>query len=30
VNNIFDTDYEPETGFPGMGRNFYVGLIAKF
>jgi iron complex outermembrane recepter protein len=30
VNNIFDTDYEPETWFPGMGRNFYVGLIAKF
>jgi outer membrane receptor protein involved in Fe transport len=30
VNNIFDTDYEPETGFPGQGRNFYVGLTARF
>jgi len=30
VNNIFDTDYEPEFGFPGIGRNFYAGLIAKF
>jgi iron complex outermembrane receptor protein len=30
VNNIFDTDYEPEFGFPGMGRNYYIGLIAKF
>ena len=30
VNNIFDTDYEPEFGFPGMGRNYYAGLIAKF
>jgi outer membrane receptor protein involved in Fe transport len=30
VNNIFDTDYEPELGFPGRGRNYYAGLIAKF
>jgi outer membrane receptor protein involved in Fe transport len=30
VNNIFDNDYEPEFGFPGVGRNYYVGLIAKF
>jgi iron complex outermembrane receptor protein len=30
VNNIFDNDYEPEIGFPGQGRNFYVGLTARF
>ena len=30
VNNIFDTDYEPEIGYPGQGRNFYVGLTARF
>jgi outer membrane receptor protein involved in Fe transport len=30
VNNIFDTDYEPEIGFPAPGRNFYVGLTARF
>ena len=29
VNNIFDSDYESESGFPGLGRNFYVGLSAK-
>jgi iron complex outermembrane receptor protein len=30
VNNIFDRDYEPEIGFPAPGRNFYVGLTARF
>jgi iron complex outermembrane receptor protein len=30
VNNIFDTNYEPETGYPAPGRNFYVGVSAKF
>jgi outer membrane receptor protein involved in Fe transport len=30
VNNIFDNDYEPEFGFPGQGRNFYVGLAARY
>jgi outer membrane receptor protein involved in Fe transport len=29
VNNIFDSDYESEVGFPGPGRNFYVGISAK-
>ena len=29
VNNIFDSDYESEYGFPGLGRNFYVGLSVK-
>ena len=29
VNNIFDSDYESESGFPGLGRNFYVGLSVK-
>jgi outer membrane receptor protein involved in Fe transport len=30
LNNIFDNDYEPEIGFPAPGRNFYVGLTARF
>jgi iron complex outermembrane recepter protein len=30
LNNIFDNDYEPEIGFPASGRNFYVGLTARF
>jgi outer membrane receptor protein involved in Fe transport len=30
LNNIFDNDYEPEIGFPAQGRNFYVGLTARF
>jgi iron complex outermembrane receptor protein len=30
VNNIFDHDYEPEIGFPAPGRNFYVGVTARF
>jgi iron complex outermembrane recepter protein len=29
VNNIFDSDYESESGFPGPGRNFYAGLSVK-
>jgi len=29
VNNIFDSDYESEWGYPGWGRNFYVGLSVK-
>jgi iron complex outermembrane receptor protein len=29
VNNIFDSDYELEYGFPGLGRNFYAGLSVK-
>jgi outer membrane receptor protein involved in Fe transport len=29
VNNIFDSDYEAEYGYPGLGRNFYVGLSVK-
>jgi iron complex outermembrane recepter protein len=29
VNNIFDSDYESEWGYPGSGRNFYVGLSVK-
>jgi len=29
VNNIFDSDYEAEYGFPGQGRNFYVGVALK-
>ena len=29
VNNIFDSDYESEYGFPGLGRNFYAGLSVK-
>ena len=30
VNNIFDINYESESGFPGPGRNFWIGLSAKF
>ncbi len=30
VNNIFDINYEQEYGFPGPGRNFWVGLTGKF
>jgi iron complex outermembrane receptor protein len=29
VNNIFDSDYESEYGYPGLGRNFYAGLSVK-
>ncbi len=30
VGNIFDRDYESESGFPGPGRNFWVGLKTTF
>ena len=30
INNIFDENYESESGFPAPGRNFYVGLAARF
>ncbi|HMK66065.1 MAG TPA: TonB-dependent receptor [Thermodesulfobacteriota bacterium] len=30
LNNIFDINYETESGFPGLGRNFWVGVSAKF
>lgn len=30
VSNILDKDYESEYGFPGQGRNFWVGLKTKF
>jgi outer membrane receptor protein involved in Fe transport len=30
INNIFDENYEPEIGFPAPGRNFYVGLTARY
>lgn len=30
INNIFDTDYESEYGFPAPGRNFYFGVSAKY
>jgi iron complex outermembrane receptor protein len=29
INNIFDSNYEEELGFPGLGRNFYVGLSVR-
>jgi len=29
INNILDSDYESEYGYPGFGRNFYVGLSVK-
>ncbi len=30
VNNILDTNYAPEFGYPAPGRNFWVGVSAKF
>jgi iron complex outermembrane receptor protein len=30
VKNIFDKNYEPEYGWPGAGRMFWVGLTAKY
>jgi len=30
LNNIFDKNYESEYGFPGPGRNFYLGISAKY
>ncbi|BEQ14161.1 TonB-dependent receptor [Desulfoferula mesophila] len=30
VSNIFDKDYEYESGFPGQGRAFWVGIKASF
>jgi iron complex outermembrane receptor protein len=30
INNIFDTDYQSEYGFPAPGRNFYFGVSAKY
>jgi outer membrane receptor protein involved in Fe transport len=29
-NNIFDREYEPQSGFPAPGRNIYGGITAKF
>ncbi len=30
INNIFDRNYEEQYGFPGMGRNIFGGITAKF
>jgi iron complex outermembrane receptor protein len=30
VSNILDRDYESESGFPGPGRNFWVGMKTVF
>lgn len=30
INNIFDRNYEPELGFPAIGRNIYGGITASF
>ena len=30
VNNIFDINYESESGYPGPGCNVWIGLSAKF
>jgi iron complex outermembrane receptor protein len=30
INNIFDSDYQSEYGFPAPGRNFYFGISAKY
>ena len=30
INNLFDREYEPESGFPAPGRNIYGGITGKF
>ena len=30
VSNILDRDYESESGYPGQGRAFWIGVSAKF
>jgi iron complex outermembrane receptor protein len=30
VNNILDKNYESEYGFPGPGRNYYIGISARY
>ena len=30
VKNIFDKNYEPETGYPAPGRSFWLGLSVKY
>jgi outer membrane cobalamin receptor len=30
VNNILDKNYESEYGYPAAGRNYYLGLTAKY
>ena len=30
ASNLFDTDYEPETGYPAQGRNFWLGVSYNF
>ncbi|MDD3293893.1 MAG: TonB-dependent receptor [Geobacteraceae bacterium] len=30
INNLFDKNYEPESGFPAPGRNIFGGITAKF
>ncbi len=30
VNNLFDRNYEPESGFPAPGRTIWLGISAKF
>jgi outer membrane receptor for ferrienterochelin and colicin len=30
VSNIFDKDYEPESGYPAQGRNFWLGVSYKY
>ena len=30
MNNMLDRDYEPEYGYPAMGRTVWFGLTAKY
>lgn len=30
INNLFDRNYEPESGFPAPGRTIFGGITAKF
>jgi len=30
VNNLFDKNYEPQSGYPAQGRNFWLGVSYKY
>jgi len=30
ANNLFDTDYESESGYPALGRNIFAGVNVRF
>jgi outer membrane cobalamin receptor len=30
VNNLFDEEYEPNTGYPAQGRQIWLGVTYKY